>query len=866
MPAFIEPDTLCVQLQPGEARLEAVTIGPVASAQRWSAALVDKEDFANITRLLEVRTFRRPATEEEIRELPPIPPSIREHARRHGIDEREEIEHPPGTPVSLDAKSSLIVWIQFSAPIETVEGIRIGRLALKSGPDTGFDVAIFCVVGRAVATPTIEPAQIRVALRPGETATRSAMIAHVPTSDRVIATVIGGRGMIRVSHLVATREVRRPATPEELADLPPALRELVEREGFIEYEEVARSDGKTPLNVNAGTQLFANVEFGSPTHDMREIVDALLVIDSPRWQRATVPLRMMCGEIGVRLENDAVTVTQGKSTEILATISCPSGPGGLVSFNLINDEDRLQVFPESVAIEPRTSKSFQLAIGASNDAPLGTLHATFVAWSFEDLQSHLSDLRVEIVPGDLKLFLRPTSLTVRQGDSVAFEAIAISESGRKRIVLEPGDLPPGVHIDRAEFFIGPESAAHAQAMRVSIDADAPLAHGAWVPIRWSVNDGMLAGLLNLPTTIELRPDSRRFSREITTPPGTALGGWAELEIHNDGRIVFSGHMHGSGFDPYAFRIGYFLRGVNLSIVLSDVLSGRVGGTIGGGSRDHDWRVETHSPLLKAHWRAFRDGNAEFTKWYEDTGVLGSLGDIAQELTKFLTLTVLSGPALGATVVFGPELARIFELPGPRVSRIAGAVILGGIVLLPGPLAAVPAVVVGIDQLTDGAVKSRRMHDTEIAEARRVFGDTLPIDRIRVINLQGRTRGTDTVFTMLNAADNTILIGMGPFFDGDLVGNGDFIHELTHAWQHEHRAFSLEDLWGDIEKPFLSGEALARLYLPPEDGRPWRNVHSEGQAKTVELWYRECFPDLESERARSHRHFHYIANNLRTGNP
>jgi hypothetical protein len=473
---------------------------------------------------------------------------------------------------------------------------------------------------------------------------------------------------------------------------------------------------------------------------------------------------------------------------------------------------------------------------------------------------------VEIVPGDLKLFLRPTSLTVRQGDSVAFEVIAISESGRKRVVLEPGDLPPGAHIDRAEFFVGPESAAHTQAMRVSIDADAPLAQAAWVPIRWSVNDGMHAGLLNLPMTIELRPDSRKFTREITTPPGTALGGQAELEIHNDGRIVFSGHMHGSGFDPYAFRIGYFVRGVNLDIVLSDVFSGRVGGTIGGGSRDSDWRVETHSPLLKAHWRAFRDGSAEFSKWYEDTGVLGSLGDVALQLTKYVTLSVLSGPALGASVVFGPELARIFELPVPRVSEIAGAIILGGIVLLPGPLAAVPAIVVGIDQLTDGAVKSRRMRDTEIAEARRVFGDTLPIDRIRVINLLGRKHGTDTVFTMLNAADNTILIGMGPSFDSDLIGNADFIHELTHAWQHEHRAFSLEDLWDSIEKPFMSSEAFSRRYFPPEDGRPWHNVHNEGQARTVEFWYGESFPDLESETARSHRHFHYIANNLRTGNP
>jgi hypothetical protein len=56
-----------------------------------------------------------------------------------------------------------------------------------------------------------------------------------------------------------------------------------------------------------------------------------------------------------------------------------------------------------------------------------------------------------------------------------------------------------------------------------------------------------------------------------------------------------------------------------------------------------------------------------------------------------------------------------------------------------------------------------MRPSEIAEADKVFVDTLPIDRIRVTNLKRSLRGNPAYDT-----DNTIIISMGDRFDADPI--------------------------------------------------------------------------------------------------
>lgn len=180
------PDVICVQLQPGEARSERVTVPVQGVARRIGARLVDSGDLVRLTQLLTLRTVRRRLTEDEIQELPPRPPSIRENARRHGIEETIEITHTSGSPVGLQPGVGLDVELGFSVPTQTSDGIVAARLQIDDVLGRT-ELPAICVVGRATATPQVEPARLRVALQPGESTTRAAIVAQAPVGDSVVS-------------------------------------------------------------------------------------------------------------------------------------------------------------------------------------------------------------------------------------------------------------------------------------------------------------------------------------------------------------------------------------------------------------------------------------------------------------------------------------------------------------------------------------------------------------------------------------------------------------------------------------------------------------------------------------------------------
>jgi hypothetical protein len=66
---------------------------------------------------------------------------------------------------------------------------------------------------------------------------------------------------------------------------------------------------------------------------------------------------------------------------------------------------------------------------------------------------------------------------------------------------------------------------------------------------------------------------------------------------------------------------------------------------------------------------------------------------------------------------------------------------------------------------------------------------------------------------------------------------------------DHRALALEEIWSDIGRRFSSAQSQTELYGPFADGRPWRDMHGEGQARTIESGYRMFHEDLEGGLAR-----------------
>jgi hypothetical protein len=301
----------------------------------------------------------------------------------------------------------------------------------------------------------------------------------------------------------------------------------------------------------------------------------------------------------------------------------------------------------------------------------------------------------------------------------------------------------------------PEPVTSLRALGASVGIAAPLS---------------LAGLLNAlasPVT---------FHSEITTPPGTALGGTVDLTLFSDGRFTFSVHMHDSGFDPYTFRVRCAARAPNgLTVVFQ--ASGHTDGTgsnlFGHVDRDFDHSEDSHNPMIQAYWLDIRRASITLGKSYEDAGALHTIEDIAKDVLGFLVADVTFGAGLALVIAASAEIADATDANFAGPGGLVGVAVAGGVVWVFGPSAIIAAVVAGVaaGAITDAMIRHRKLTDDEYGFASIVFGDTLPPqDRIFVTNL---SHGGGRKYTWPNV-DHSVLLNLGDAFDdpmGHVEGSG-----------------------------------------------------------------------------------------------
>jgi len=121
--------------------------------------------------------------------------------------------------------------------------------------------------------------------------------------------------------------------------------------------------------------------------------------------------------------------------------------------------------------------------------------------------------------------------------------------------------------------------------------------------------------------------------------GVPVGGWANGGLFPNGAWNFSGHFHDSGFPGFdvAMAVAVNLRGVIFVLPIT----GHVGGTIGGGSRDFDWNESGTNPALAQAlpvqdyewtWKAATNVDIDFPDFFRDfirsiTGAAGAASTI-----------------------------------------------------------------------------------------------------------------------------------------------------------------------------------------------------------------------------------------------
>ena len=402
---------------------------------------------------------------------------------------------------------------------------------------------------------------------------------------------------------------------------------------------------------------------------------------------------------------------------------------------------------------------------------------------------------------------------------------------------------------------------------------------SWFP-EMKIIRGDLAGILGFSEPLSLTeltrhldlPEERKFQREIGAD---AIHGEVEFIIRSDGTYSFRGHLRATGLPSFAYKLQVFVRCGQGAVVVAET-SGRVFGTDTPGDREKNWNEDNFSSALRQYWTSLRlEPEFETNLEKNISGVTGALIDVAKTVVETYVAAQFAG-VVGAVIALGSELGSATGVTFANPNILAGVTLGGGILILFGPGAIIPAIAAGVVAAAVADIRFRRMNDAEIALANQVFQGTLPIDRIIITDLyrpgENANGAVDREF-VIPGIDGSILVNMGKNFDhilepdvqrnvrsGYEAAGEVFIHELTHAWQIHHNTF----LPGLLCKALLNSNYVYDTSKVREHA-PWSATFGlEEQASIVNDWFGENQADLNSFDALKDDRFFYISQHIRLG--
>lgn len=357
-------------------------------------------------------------------------------------------------------------------------------------------------------------------------------------------------------------------------------------------------------------------------------------------------------------------------------------------------------------------------------------------------------------------------------------------------------------------------------------------------------------VIDLMFQLDALPTSREWNVNVAFGGGLALGGNVGLTIQSNGTWRYHGSFHDSGFDPYSFRVTGVLKAPDDSVVMAFVHGGSVGGTVGGGSRDHSWDIPgvdyARRLFVQSNWPPLAGATFTVTAFASDEGIGGGVVSVLGDLAAFVLAAIALGPAVAVTLLVGAVVGESLDLAGGP-GELVGLAVLGGAMFLYANGIFLPVLPLGLATwaVTDEIVRHRTLTPEEEMFAAQVFQGTLPPgNRIVLTNLAAVT---GRAFTwpnvdgsiLLNLVDNTAYDDPVRYQkSADDVPGRLFIHELTHAWQMAHSSFMpmtiCDGITGHLITEPIDGKTA--YYNPGAPGLPWRDYTMEQQAVIVHMWF------------------------------
>jgi hypothetical protein len=370
-----------------------------------------------------------------------------------------------------------------------------------------------------------------------------------------------------------------------------------------------------------------------------------------------------------------------------------------------------------------------------------------------------------------------------------------------------------------------------------------------------------------------------FDEPLNTPDGVALGGHHTITLERNGHFRHEGHMRATGFPSFRYGVRTVMQGRSGTPFIA-AASGDVHGTNEPGSRESTWDESGDSSGVSLYWASLK-GADHTTDVSFESDFFGTIGDVAVFIATLAGGFFVAG-SVGVCFVLGVHAADAIGLDQELgTAGLAGVVVAGGVLVVFGPNAIVPAIVAGVAAgvAVELSLKHRKLTDRpeEVEFANRVFQGTLPVDRIVLTNMLGFGGRPFTI----PSVGNTILVNLGEGFDDPIhyAGKGDpdkpkpkpedqkpgqlFIHELVHAWQIDATFFLPGLMCGAILNQATTIDGDMGVYRYGNPGRNFGSFNLEQQASIVDDWFGGTGPQKGTpQESGESPYFRYIRDNIR----
>lgn len=215
----------------------------------------------------------------------------------------------------------------------------------------------------------ILPIAMRLSAEPGQRTHGEFVLQGSMPTGTIVATLRGDPALFRLREIVATDQIFEDLTAEEIAQLPPSMRDNPPQ--GVRFEEFSRAGDGQPLRLKPGV-------------DVRGLIECFAPTGAPMTHRATLTIEGLAGVIempitfvtaGVRIEfpQHPVVVRQGQSVTTQLRIALPGAPATDLTVEISHGFAEIAQTP--VHVPEGVAATIPVTISTSPSTPLGPLTA-----------------------------------------------------------------------------------------------------------------------------------------------------------------------------------------------------------------------------------------------------------------------------------------------------------------------------------------------------------------------------------------------------------------------------------------------------------------------------------------------------------